>query len=136
MPLLTTSQRCFAGSILADFFNHQHAKGVLRKRQIADLLALRLNRVVRDCGLIRLADLSAADLWEKWLSTRQPEGHGGRHSKRLFREACMTFANWCVRNRRLFGQSVCRSVEKPTPRLDQRRKRRSLTEAELTRLLT
>jgi len=115
---------------IAAFFDHQNAKAVT-PHQIADTRS-RLNRVVRECGFDRLADLSAPIL-EKWLATRQAEGMGAV-TRNAYREVCVTFANWCVRNRRLLGNPFA-GVSKADAKADRRRKRRSLTEAELTRLL-
>ena len=115
---------------IADFFDHQNAKGVTA-RQIADSRS-RLNRVVEECGFGRFADLSAPIL-EKWLSTRQASGMGAV-TRNAYREACITFANWCVRNRRLLSNPFV-GVPKADAKADLRRKRRALTEDELRRLL-
>jgi len=104
-------------------FRPQQAKAVT-PHQIADTRS-RLNRVVRDCGFDRLADLSAPIL-EKWLTTRQPKVWGC-HSKRLSGSLHDLRQLVCSQSPALGNPFV--GVSKADPKLDQRRKRRSLTEA-------
>jgi len=115
---------------VAAFVGHQKAKGVTAQ-QIADTRS-RLERVAKDCNFSRLGDLSGNAL-EKWLANRQAEGMGAR-CRNAYRESWMTLGNWCVRNRRLLNNPFS-GVSKADEKADCRRKRRSLTEAELTRLL-
>jgi integrase len=115
---------------IAAFIDHQRAKGVT-PQQVAHTES-RLNRVVRDCGFDRLADLSASAL-ERWLAGKQGESMGAV-TRNAYREACVTFANWCVRNRRLLGNPFV-GVSKADAKADPRHKRRALTEDELNRLL-
>ena len=58
----------------------------------------------------------------------------GAVTRNAYREAWVTFGNWCVRNRRLLSNPFA-SVPKADAKADRRRTRRALTEAELTRLL-
>jgi integrase len=115
---------------IVDFFDHQKAKGVT-PRQITDSRS-RLTRIVRECGFNRIGDLSAP-LLEKWLAARQVDGMGAV-TRNAYREACVTFGNWCVRSRRLLVNPFA-NVPKADSKADPRRRRRALTEAELTRLL-
>ena len=115
---------------IAAYFEHQRAKGVT-PRQIADSRS-RLNRVLRECGFARLTDLLGTAL-EMWLATRQADGMGAV-TRNAYREAWVTFGNWCVRNRRLLSNPFT-SVPKADAKADRRRTRRALTGSELTRLL-
>jgi integrase len=58
----------------------------------------------------------------------------GAVTRNGFREAWMTFGNWCVRNHRLLSNPFA-SVPKADAKQDPRRKRRALDEGELTLLL-
>jgi len=112
------------------FLEHQATKGVTRRR--LDDTRSRLNRVAVDCGFRQLADLNAAGL-ERWLAAHQAEGMGAV-TRNAYREAWVTFGNWCVRNRRLLGNPFA-DVPKADVNADRRRQRRALTEDELCRLL-
>ncbi len=115
---------------IADYADHQKAKSVT-SRQIADVRS-RLNRLAGECGFGRLADLSGTAL-EKWLAARQADGMGAV-TRNAYREAWVTFGNWCVRNRRLLSNPFA-SVPRADAKADRRRTRRALTETELRRLL-
>jgi len=115
---------------IADYFGHQAAKGVTSK-QIVNVRA-RFNRVVQDCGFRRLADLSGVTL-EKWLAAHQAAGMGAV-TRNAYREACNGFGNWCVAQGRLLANPFA-NVPKADAKADPRRKRRSLDEGELIRLL-
>ena len=54
----------------------------------------------------------------------------GAVTRNGYREACVTFGNWCVRNRRLLSNPFA-AVPKADAKADSRRKRRALTEDEL-----
>src|SRR5438309_1814916 len=58
-----------------------------------------LRRLAADCQWARLADLRRSDL-ERWLADQGRLGRGAR-SRNAFREAVMSFCNWCVRDRRM-----------------------------------
>ena len=55
-------------------------------------------------------------------------------SRNAYRNALVRFCNWCIENRRLVVNPLQR-VPKANEKADPRRQRRSLTEAELSRLL-
>ena len=114
----------------SDFLEHQQAKEINKVR--LDNTRSRLKRIASDCGFRRLGDLNGTAL-ERWLSARQVEGMGAG-TRNAYREAWVTFGNWCVRNHRLLSNPFAR-VPKANAKVDTRRKRRALTEDELTRLL-
>ena len=114
----------------AAFLEHQGAKGITRKQ--IDETRRRFDRVVADGGFHRLADLNGTAL-ERWLVARQEAGMGAT-TRNAYREACITFGNWCVRNHRLLSNPFAR-VPKADAKADPRRKRRALTEGELVKLL-
>ncbi len=115
---------------VAAFLEHQKAKGITPMQ--LNTTRSRLDRVASDAGFIRLADLNGTAL-ERWLMARQGEGMGAV-TRNGYREACVTFGNWCVRNRRLLSNPFV-TVPKADANADPRRKRRALTESELVKLL-
>ncbi len=115
---------------IAAFLEHQAVKNITRRRR--DDTRSRLIRVSGDCGFRRLADLSAAAL-ERWLAARQAEGMGAV-TRNAYREAWVTFANWCVKDGRLLANPFA-NIPKADERADRRRQRRALSEEELQRLL-
>jgi site-specific recombinase XerD len=92
----------------------------------------RFTRVARDAGFTRLGDLDAAEL-ERWMVERAKDdmSAGARNG---YREACVAFANWAVRTKRLPDNPFA-FVPKADTKVDCRRKRRAMTEEELVRLL-
>jgi len=115
---------------VAAFMEHQKAKGITPMQ--LNTTQSRLDRVAADTGFNRLADLNGTAL-ERWLAARQGEGMGAV-TRNGYREACVTFGNWCVRNRRLLSNPFA-AVPKADAKADPRRKRRALTESELLKLL-
>ncbi len=115
---------------VAAFIDHQTAKGLNRIR--IDNTRSRLGRLSAECGFQRLGDLSAAGL-ERWLAARQTEGMGAGN-RNEYRQELVGFGNWCVRTCRLTSNPFA-GVPKADAKADCRRKRRALTEDELTRLL-
>ena len=114
----------------AAFIEHQAAKGFAKGR-VRDTRS-RLRRVAAECGFRRMADLDAAGL-EKWLVARQGEGMGAV-TRNAYREAWVTFGNWCVHNGRLLSSPFA-DVPKADAKADRRRQRRALDVDELRRLL-
>jgi integrase len=114
----------------AAFLAHQGAKGITRMQ--LDNTKSRLDRVAADAGFRKLADLNGTAL-ERWLTARQGEGMGAA-ARNGYREACITFGNWAVKNRRLTSNPFA-GVPKADAKADPRRKRRALTESELVELL-
>ena len=115
---------------LAAFLEHQEAKGIT-KTQVENTRS-RLNRIAADCRFKLLSDLNATAL-ERWLVARQGENMGAV-TRNGYREAWITFGNWCVRNQRLLSNPFA-AVAKADAKSDPRRKRRSMDEGELIRLL-
>jgi site-specific recombinase XerC len=91
-----------------------------------------LERVAADYGLDRLADLNRESV-EWWLTLRADEGTSAR-SRSSYRTAIVSFANWCVSAHRLTSNPL-KGLPKANEAADPRRKRRAMTEAELSRLL-
>lgn len=92
----------------------------------------RVARVADDRGVKRLRDFTAANV-ERWL-TEQADAGMSAGTRNGYRQACVTFVNWCVRTRRLTHNPLL-AVAVADQRADTRRKRRALTEDELARLL-
>ena len=114
----------------AAFEQHLRAKGCTDTHRDSTLRYLR--RLAEECRCSRLKDLTRDSL-ERWLSDRQAEGisAGARNG---YREAWIGFVNWCVRTGRLLNNPL-KSIPLADAKADCRRKRRSMTEAELMRLL-
>jgi hypothetical protein len=90
-----------------------------------------LNRVLQGCGAETLAGLERSAA-EHWLNRRRQEGASGR-TRNIDLTRLIAFANWCVANGRLIAnpfRGLVRANEAET-----RRRRRSMTEDELVRLL-
>ena len=123
-------QQTSLGEHVDAFMEHQRAKGVTKAH--LDTTRSRLERVAKDCSFEQLADLDAIPL-KRWLVARQAEGMGAV-TRNGYREAWVTFGNWCVENHRLLSNPYS-SIPKADAKADPRRKRRSMTEAELVKLL-
>jgi len=115
---------------IAAYITHQRAKQ-LNAARIANTDS-RLKRIANDCGLARLLDMTASAL-ERWLFERQQEGMSAG-TRNAYREAWIGFGNWCVGTNRLQSNPLA-SLPKANVKADCRRKRRAMTETELTRLL-
>ena len=109
---------------------HLEAKGVTKGRIKTN--RQRFTQVAEDCGFTRLMDLDGGEL-EKWMLRKAKEGMSAG-SRNGYREACVGFANWAGRAKRL-GENPFAYVPKADAKADCRRKRRALTEDELVRLL-
>ncbi|MFN7429047.1 MAG: tyrosine-type recombinase/integrase [bacterium] len=92
----------------------------------------RVARVPTDRFVKRLRDFTAATV-ERWL-TEQAEKGMSAGTRNGYRQACVTFINWCVRAGRLTHNPLL-AVAVADQRADTRRQRRALTEEELARLL-
>jgi integrase len=113
-----------------DYREHLTARDVYAER-VKDTIA-RLHRVCTDCQFARLPDLDQTAT-ERWLVARRAEGMGAA-THNAYRESLVGFANWCVKARRLLANPFA-GLPTADVKADRRRQRRSLTEAELTRLL-
>jgi len=109
---------------------HLEAKGATKGRIKTN--RQRLTQVAEDCGFTYLSDLDGVQL-EKWMFRKATEGMSAG-SRNGYREACVGFANWAVRSKRL-GENPFAYVPKADAKSDCPRKRRALTEGELVRLL-
>ncbi len=94
-----------------------------------------LRRLAADCGFSKLADLARERL-ERWLIARAHDGPKGMsaRTRNTYRAAAVAFCNWCLESGRLIVNPFA-AVPKADENADPRRKRRALTEKELTRLL-
>ena len=95
-----------------------------------------LDRLARsDCGFKRLADLNREAL-ERWLAAETEERAVGSVSQHCHRAALIAFANWCADpSIGRLSSNPFKGVPKADEKADPRRRRRSMTEAELVRLL-
>ena len=100
---------------------------VYRKNTLAAV-----RRVANDCGFSTLADVARAAAAE-WLARQLAAGMSAR-SRNHYRQALVTFANWCKEDGRIRDHDLDR-LPKADERADPRRRRRALTEAELGKLL-
>jgi integrase len=93
-----------------------------------------LNRLAEACGFKRLADLNREAL-ERWLTAETKKDRSAR-SRNSHRATLIAFANWCADPTigRLTSNPF-KGVPKADEKADPRRRRRSMTEGELTRLL-
>ena len=114
----------------AEYINHQTAKGLNLDR--IKSTRQRLHQIAANCGFRLLSDLSGPGL-EKWMVNRQRNGMSAG-SRNGYRDAMVGFANWCVRTGRVISNPFA-GVPKADAKADCRRKRRSMTEAELAQLL-
>ena len=92
----------------------------------------RLTRLANECGFRLLSDLRSEAL-DRWMRDRLADGMSPANINEFQQEAVI-FANWCIRNQRLLGNPF-KGVEKLDATANPRRKRRSMTEAELVTLL-
>ncbi len=116
----------------AAYRDHQQMKG-LNAVRIKNTVS-RLERLARECGFARLADLNA-DAMTRWLvlqaNASQPMSPGNRNE---YRQELVGFGNWCVKTHRLISNPF-QEVPRADARSNPKRKRRSMTEEELERLL-
>ncbi|MBL8815962.1 MAG: site-specific integrase [Planctomyces sp.] len=92
----------------------------------------RLTRLAKECGFRVLSDLQSEAL-DRWMR-EQLAGTMSPANINEFRNELIIFANWCVRNRRMLVNPF-NDVPKLDASAHPRRKRRSLTEQELLKLL-
>ncbi len=115
---------------LAAFHEHRVVKG-LNATRIANTKS-RLGRLAEECGFRRLADCSAEGL-TRWLNRQHANGMSAGN-RNEFRQELVGFGNWCVETHRLSVNPFSK-VPKADAKIDRRRQRRSMTEAELVKLL-
>jgi len=112
------------------FDEHLRAKGDCELHRAC--VAQRLKRLAAECPFATLAELAREPL-ERWLAARTVEGLAAK-SRNHYRNALVTFANWCVSTDRLIANPFS-VVGKANEKADRRRQRRALNEPELVRLL-
>ncbi len=88
-----------------------------------------LERILADCHFVRLSDLNRASL-ERWMGQEADRGRSAR-SRNAHRAAILAFANWCVSNGRLASNPLL-GIAKANEAADPRRRRRAMTEEELS----
>ncbi|HUY35382.1 MAG TPA: hypothetical protein VMV69_21740 [Pirellulales bacterium] len=115
---------------VAAYLDHLQAKGVhpTRLRNARGRLA----RLLAECGAVKLADWGAAAI-ERWMTSAAAGGMSAP-TRNEYRQELVSFGNWCIRTRRL-PMNPFAVVQCADARGDCRRKRRSLTEGELVKLL-
>jgi len=112
----------YVGYLVVQGVSKRHPQDVRRQ----------LDRLAGECLFAKLADLGR-DALERWLVAQAQAGMGAR-TRNTYRAAAVAFGNWCVDSRRLVANPFA-GVPTADEKADCRRKRRSLTEAELVRLL-
>ena len=115
---------------VTDYLESLQTKGTT-ERQIRETRRI-LTTVFKSCGFRTLSDLDR-DAFERHLNRRLKAGTGAR-TRNADREAIVVFSNWCVEHERLIA-NVFALVDKADEDADERRPRRAMTEAGLTRLL-
>ena len=135
--VMTTGEDEIAGqqsTLLADHFVAFDAalQSKERTKVYRDNIRHALDRLAIDCGFVRLSDLRRETL-ENWLVGRIGDDMSAR-SRNAYQEAMVAFANWCVTSKRL-NVNPFKAMPKANENADHRRQRRSMTEAELVRLL-
>jgi len=91
-----------------------------------------LERLAADCNCSTLVDLNRNSL-ERWLAAQSALKMGAR-TRNTYRAAVVAFCNWAVRVGRLASNPLA-GIAKADEQADPRRKRRSMNEAELVKLL-
>ena len=112
------------------FLDYKQAAGVTPVR--IKTLRQRFEQVSAACHWRKLSDLGGDPL-VGWLVARVADDMSAG-SRNGYREACVVFGNWCRQTHRL-AENPFINVPKADQRIDQRRKRRSLTEAEIESLV-
>jgi hypothetical protein len=117
---------------ISAYEEHLESSGVTAVYRKDVLAAVR--RVFGECQFMRVADLNRGAV-EQWLSARLGDGMSAR-SRNAYRNAVVAFCNWglaCDPPR--MRAHPFAAIPKANEKADPRRKRRSMTEDELVRLL-
>ncbi len=114
------------------YLAHLEAAGASEMHR--DNVRRQLNRLADECGFSLLGDLDRTRL-ESWLAGLTRQGMGAR-TRNTYLAAGVAFCNWCAMPevKRLASNPFAK-IRKANEEADRRRRRRSLTEDELTRLL-
>jgi len=116
--------------LLAVYVENLRAKG-RSAAHIADCERL-AKRAFSECGFVALRDIAAEPL-QRWLTSLTDGGLSPR-TRNSYLQAVRGFCRWCVQSSRLPADPTKR-ISKAAEAVDIRRQRRSLTVAELERLL-
>ena len=114
------------------YIESMKARGLVKMHR--DNVRSQLMRVIEDCGFARISELNREAL-ERWLGNETRADRSAR-SRNAHRAAMIAFCNWCADP--TIGRMISnpfRGVPKADEKADPRRRRRSMTETELTRLL-
>jgi site-specific recombinase XerC len=109
---------------------HLEAKGASAEHRAN--VDRQLRRIAADCEFERLGDVDRAAM-ERWLVDRAAEDMSAR-TRNSYLAALIAFSNWAVKERRLVSNPL-RGIGRADEKAGRRRQRRSLTEAELVKLL-
>ncbi len=112
------------------YHEHLRAKGVTKVHR--ENTGRYLRRLAADCSFSKLADFRRETL-ERWLARQADEGMSAR-SRNAYRNAMVSFCNWCVAANRLTSNPFT-ALPKADEKADPRRQRRAMTEEELIKLL-
>jgi len=114
------------------YIESMKARGVVKMHR--DNVRSQLMRVIEDCRFARISELNREAL-ERWLGNETRADRSAR-SRHAHRAAMIAFCNWCADP--TIGRMISnpfRGVPKADEKADPRRRRRSMTETELTCLL-
>ena len=114
----------------AAYLNHVRANGA-SALHVADL-DRKGSRLFLECGIATLRDIRIEAV-EQWLSAQVTEGMSAR-TRNAYLQSARGFCKWCVLSGRLSVNPLTR-IAKADEKSDRRRQRRSMTEAELVKLL-
>jgi integrase len=118
------------GEHVAAYLDAMKARGVVEMHR--DNTRRHLERLAADCGFARLTDFKREAL-ERWLSSEASAGRSAR-SRNAHHTALVSFCNWCIAVGRMASNPFDR-VPKANETADPRRRRRAMSDDELSRLL-
>jgi len=127
---IADQQRTSIVGHIEEYVEHLRLRG-LTTQHVREVEAY-LNLICSECAFLWLRDLDRG-VFERWLGLRMRAGKSAR-SRNACRTTIIAFCNWCVRTQRLEFNPLS-GVPAANEKADPRRKRRALTEQELTRLL-
>jgi len=135
--VLTAEQNAIADYATLPLSTHVEAYVVnMRSRGLTEshiAVTIRyVDRLADACRFNRLSDIDRSR-FDRWLADQRQSGTGAR-TLNGFRTAWIAFLNWCVAGSRLSVNPLA-GIPKANEKVDRRRQRRAMTEAELRRLL-
>jgi len=117
---------------LLAYLEGMKARGVVEMHR--ENVRRQIQKIAADCGFDRLADINRERV-ERWLAAEAERGRSAR-SRNAHLAAVIAFCNWCCDPS--IGRMLVnplRGIRKADEKADPRRRRRAMTEQELTRLL-